>query len=112
LADGSGVIIDLKNAESLSGEAAARLGFRPNGGAGASDVYAEAGVRQEFLGTMEAEVSSLIYSDALPGTAAFVAGGLSASLLKDRLSLSLEAGYAKGEEAGEITATGAFRLIY
>ncbi len=112
LADGSSVIIDLKNAESLSGEAAARLGFRPNGEAGASDVYAEAGVRHEFLGTMEAEVSGLIYTDALPGTAAFVSAGLSASLLKDRLSLSLEAGYARGEEADEITATSALRLKY
>ena len=77
-----------------------------------SDVHAEAGVRHEFLGTMEAEVSGLIYTDALPGTAAFVAGGLSARLLDDRLLLSLEAGYAKGEDADEITATGAVRLIY
>jgi outer membrane autotransporter protein len=112
LADASGVIIDLKNAESLSGEAAARLGFRPSGVARVSDIYAEAGVRHEFLGTMEAEVSGLIYTDALPGTAAFVSGGLSASLLDDRLSLSLAAGYARGEEADEITATGAVRLVY
>lgn len=69
-------------------------------------------IRHEFLGNTEAEVSGLLYSDALPGTAAFVSGGLAASLFGDKLSLSLEAGYAKGEEAEEITATGAVRLIY
>jgi hypothetical protein len=95
------------------GETAARLGFRPGGDeAGVSDIYAEAGVRHEFLGTMKAEVSDLIYTDALPGTAAFVSGGLSARLLEDKLVLSLEAGYAKGEEVEEITATGALRLVY
>jgi outer membrane autotransporter protein len=111
-ADSSGEVIDLKNADSLLGDAAARLGFRPGDEARVSDVYAEAGVRHEFLGDMQAEVSSLIYTDALPGTAAFVSGGLSASLLEDKLLLSLEAGYAKGEEADEITATGALRLVY
>ena len=112
LADASGVIIELKNAESMSGEAAARLGFRPSGEAGVSEAYAEAGVRHEFLGTMEAEVSGLIYTVALRGKAAFVSGWLSACLFEDRLLLSMEAGFAKGEEADEITATGAVRLIY
>jgi hypothetical protein len=69
-------------------------------------------VRHEFLGETEAEVSGLIYADALPGTTGFVSGGVAVRLLEDKLSLMLEAGYAKGDEAEEMTATVAVTLIY
>jgi outer membrane autotransporter protein len=111
-ADSSGEEIDLKNAGRLLGDAAARLGFRPGDEARVSDIYAEAGVRHEFLGETEAAVSGLVYKDALPGTTAFVSGGLAVRLLQDKLSLLFEASYAKGDAAEELTATGALRLMY
>jgi outer membrane autotransporter protein len=106
--DASGERIALKSAESLTGEAAARLGLD----IGSGKIYVDGGLRREFLGETEAEVSRLTFTDGLPGNLAFIAGGLAFSLFEDRLLLALETGYAKGDEAEEITATGALRMMY
>jgi outer membrane autotransporter protein len=106
--DASGVTIDLKNADMLTGEVAARLGAS----AGTNELYIEGGMRNEFLGETRAEVSDLVFSDALPGTIAFASAGATIGMMHDVLSLSLNAGYAKGQSAEELNATLALRLDY
>ncbi len=108
LEDASGERIDLEAAESLAGEAAARLGLV----LGSGEIYVDGGMRHEFLGETEAEVSGLTFTDALPGTSGFVSGGLLLRMIEDKVLLSLEAGYAKGDEAEEFTASAALRLVY
>jgi outer membrane autotransporter protein len=108
--DGSAETVDLKNAESLVGELSARLGVRlPHI---LTDFHVDAGMRHEFFGETEAEVSGLSYTHELPGTVGFISTGLTMTLMEDKLSLVLESGYAKGEHAEEITATGALRINY
>jgi hypothetical protein len=108
LEDASGERIDLEAAESLAGEAAARLGLV----LGSGEIYVDGGMRHEFLGETEAEVSGLTFTDALPGTSGFVSGGLLLRMIEDKVLLSLEAGYAKGDEAEEFTASAALRVVY
>ena len=108
LEDASGGQIDLGAANSLTGEVAARLGVA----LGASEAYLDGGVRHEFLGETEAQVSGLTFADALPGTSGFVSGGLLLRMLDDKVLLSLEAGYAKGDEGEELTANAALRVVY
>jgi outer membrane autotransporter protein len=76
------------------------------------DLYMEAGVQHEALGDTEARVSGLSFVDELPGTIAFLSAGVAVNLIPNKLSLVLDAGYAKGDAAEEFTATGALRVMY
>jgi len=100
--DSSGTAIDLDNADSLSGELAARLGW--------SSLYFDLSLRHEFLGDTSAKVSGLTFSDDLPGTTARLASGLDWSLADGRLNISLDAGYARSSDAEEISAIVALRF--
>jgi hypothetical protein len=57
-------------------------------------------------------VSGLSFNDALPGTSGFGSGGLLLRMFDDKVLLSLEAGYARGEQGEELTAHTALRLVY
>jgi hypothetical protein len=46
------------------------------------------------------------------GTVGLLSAGMIMTLIEDKLTLVLESGYAKGDDAEEITATGALRVIY
>ena len=63
-------------------------------------------------GETEAEVSDLFFTAGLPGTLGLLSAGASAGLFGDAIFLSLDLGYARGEDAEEITATGALRMIF
>ena len=99
LFDPQHALIALEAADSLSGEAAARLGVQLAVG----EVYVEGGLRHEFLHQSLAEVSGLTFSGESPGSVGFMAGGVSLMLF-DKVRLGLEATYAAGEEAQEVTA--------
>jgi hypothetical protein len=64
------------------------------------------------MGETSAEVSGLTFSDELPGTTLRLASGLDWSCADGRFSLSLDAGYARGSDAEEMSATAAVRLKY
>jgi hypothetical protein len=104
-ADGSGIVIDLKDADMLTGEAAARFGARLPPGSLISDLYLDAGLRHGFSNDTEAQVSNVTFADELPGTVGLVGGGLRASLLQDRLFLLLDTSYAKGADAQDFAAS-------
>jgi outer membrane autotransporter protein len=106
--DASSTSIALESADSLAGEAAARLGFLFDTG----EIYLDGGARHEFRGDTEASVSGLSFSDALPGTAGFIAGGLALRIVEGKVLLALEGGYAKGNEGQEVTASAALRVVY
>jgi hypothetical protein len=106
--DASSTQIKLNSAESLTGETATRLGFPFEEG----EFYIDGGLRHEFLGEAEAMVSGLSFSDALPGTSGFIAGGLVLRMVEDRVLLAFEGGYAKGDESEELTASAALRVMY
>jgi outer membrane autotransporter protein len=72
-------------------------------GAPATDLYLDAGFRHMIRGETEAEVSGLTFTHELPGTVGLLGAGLRVSLL-DRLSLTLDASYARGREAEELSA--------
>jgi hypothetical protein len=96
--------IDLENADSLSGELAARWGL--------AAFHLDLALRHEVSGQTSAEVSGLTFSDELPGTVIRMASGLDWSLLDGMLNVSLDAGYAKGNDAEELSATAALRFSY
>jgi outer membrane autotransporter protein len=106
--EASGTTVRLESAESLTGEAAARLGFPLESG----EIYLDGGLRHEFLGETEAIVSGLTFSDTLPGTSGFLAGGLAWRMLEDKVLLGLEGSYSKGSEGEELMASAALRLVY
>jgi hypothetical protein len=110
--DASGATIDLENTASLLGEVAARLGvdlaFEP----GLADLYVDVALRREFLGETSAQASGLTFTHELPGAAARLATGVAMHLLDEKLTLFLDAAYAKGDDAEEISATGGLRLSY
>jgi outer membrane autotransporter protein len=110
--DSSGETVDLRNAESLLGELGARLGMSLPRAWGVAHVHLDAGLRHEFLGNTRAEVSDLVYTRELPGTVGVVAAGAAMTFLEDKLSLLLDAGYARGEEAEEVTAAAGLRVMY
>ncbi len=110
--DSSGETVDLRNAESLLGELGARLGVSLPRAWGVTHVHLDVGLRHEFLGNTRAEVSDLVYTHELPGTVGVVAAGAAMTFLEDKLSLLLDAGYARGEEAEEITAAAGLRVMY
>src|SRR5262245_46113981 len=87
----------------LTGELAARAGI--------AALYVDLALRHKFLGETSAEVSSLSFSDELPGTVVRLASGLAWSFADDRFNLSLDAAYAKGEDAEEMSASAALRLV-
>jgi outer membrane autotransporter protein len=108
--DASGATIDLDGADSLSGEIGARLGLTPR--ETMADLYVDLAVHHEVLGEARAEVSGLAFSDDLPGTTFRLASGMAWGVLGGKAILSLDAAYAIGSEAQELSATGALRVIY
>jgi autotransporter family porin len=106
--DASSTSIALESADSVAGEAAARLGFLLDSG----EIYLDGGARHEFLGETEASASGLSFSDALPGTAGFIAGGLALQLAEGKVLVALEGGYAKGSEGEDVTASAALTVVY
>ena len=89
---------------SLSGELAARWGL--------AAFHLDLALRHEVFGQTSAEVSGLTFSDELPGTVIRMASGLDWSLLDGMLNISLDAGYAKGNDAEELSATAGLRFSY
>lgn len=114
--DDAGSKIELKDADSLRGRLAARLGqeLSTNAGAAAEPVkgnfYLEASVNQEFLGETEARVSGLTLQQELPETTYQVGGGFDIALPKSGLSFTVDADYTFGEDADGVSATGGFRI--
>ena len=106
--EASGQTIELENAASLAGEIGTRLGAQVQ----SADLYLDLGVRHEFLGETEAEVSGLSFTQELPGTVAVAATGVAISALDDLLSIEVEASYAKGPEAEELSGTAAAVLKF
>jgi hypothetical protein len=100
--DGSGISVDLKDAGLLGSEAATRIGANL-GETFLTDLHVDAGVRH-LSGETEAETSGLSFTHDLPGTVGFVGAGMRMRVLQDKLFLSLDGSYAKGEEAEELAA--------
>jgi hypothetical protein len=55
-------------------------------------------------------VSGQTFTHELPGTAAAVSTGLDLALPERQVAFTLAAGYARGDEGEELTATGGLRL--
>jgi outer membrane autotransporter protein len=107
-ADASGTTIDLRNSEALSAEFVTRVGAALS----SANLYFDAGIRREFLGKAQAEVSGLSYVHELPGTAGLLTAGIVLGGIDNRLSLTFEGGYTKSNEAEEFKATTAMRLMF
>jgi outer membrane autotransporter protein len=105
--DASGATIDLDSAKSLRGEIGTRLGAPLMG---LADVYADASLGREFLDETQAQVSGLSFTHELPASSARLASGFAVNLLDEKLTLSVEASYSRGEDAEEFAATGGLRL--
>jgi trimeric autotransporter adhesin len=108
--DASGAEVGLADSESLRGKAALRFDNNLWDGGTLGIASLEAGVRHEFLGEQEAEVSGLTFTHELPGDVFFAAFNLDIVLLEDAMALSLRAEYAKGEEAEEYGASLSLKL--
>jgi outer membrane autotransporter protein len=108
--DASGAAIDLKDARSLRGELALRLGKELWQGTSLGSASLELGTRHEFLGEQQAEVSGLTFTDALPGTTAFIAPNLNVELLESSLFLGLRGEYAKGGGSDELSGSLSLNL--
>jgi outer membrane autotransporter protein len=108
--DATGETVELEKGESLLGEIALRLDANPWGQGSLGLLSIEGGVRHEFLGESEAEVSGLTFTHALPGTVGFAASNLDLVLLEDTLALALRAEYAKGSEAEVVSGTLSLKL--
>ena len=94
--------IDLSNSDSLQAELAMRL----ETSAWSSGVASlEAGIRHEFLGEQEAEVSGLTFTHDLPGTMGFLATALEVEIIEDSLTLIVRGEFAKGSEGEEFTGS-------
>jgi hypothetical protein len=59
-----------------------------------------------------ASFSGLAFTDELPGTTLRLASGMALGLLDGKAILSLDAAYAVGSDAEELSATGALRVMY
>jgi outer membrane autotransporter protein len=100
--DASGNRIDLSNSDSLQAELAMRL----ETSAWSSGVASlEAGIRHEFLGEQEAEVSGLTFTHDLPGTMGFLATALEVEIIEDSLTLIVRGEFAKGSDGEEFTGS-------
>jgi outer membrane autotransporter protein len=104
--DSSGVTIDLSNTDSLRGEIAARFESNLwNGGLIALD----AGLRHEFLGEQQAEVSGLTFTHELPGTSGFIAAALNL-MLDETFSFTLRGEAAGNSESSELNGSLSFDI--
>jgi hypothetical protein len=72
-------------------------------------VYAY-GIRHEFLGEQEAEVSGLTFTHDLPGTMGFLATTLEVEIIEDSLTLIVRGEFAKGSDGEEFTGSLGFNL--
>ena len=100
----------MKDASSLRGELAVRLGKELWQGTSLGSASLELGTRHEFLGEQQAEVSGLIFTDALPGTTGFIAPNLNVELLESSLFLGLRGEYAKGGGSDELSGSLSLNL--
>ena len=94
--------IDLSNSDSLQAELAMRL----ETSAWSSGVASlDAGIRHEFLGEQEAEVSGLTFTHDLPGTMGFLATALEVEIIEDSLTLIVRGEFANGSDGEEFTGS-------
>jgi outer membrane autotransporter protein len=104
--DSSGVTIDLSNTDSLRGEIAAR--FENNILSGGL-IALDAGLRHEFLGEQQAEVSGLTFSHELPGTSGFIAAALNL-MLDETFSFTFRGEAAGNSESSELNGSLSFDI--
>jgi hypothetical protein len=75
-----------------------------------TDAQYSQGIRHEFLGEQEAEVSGLTFTHDLPGTMGFLATALEVEIIEDSLTLIVRGEFAKGSEGEEFTGSFGFNL--
>jgi outer membrane autotransporter protein len=104
--DSSGVTIDLSNTDSLRGEIAARFESSILSG---GLIALDAGLRHEFLGEQQVEVSGLTFSHELPGTSGFIAAALNL-MLDDTVSFTLRGEAAGSSQSSELNGSVSFDI--